>query len=198
MSKWQAIKRGVALTIVTSVLWGCGGGSPTPIIIVPATVTAVPVIPTVAQPIPTTIPPTGTKMPATPTQLTTTELTTTADETSTPEPVVATVNPMDRPFLMRIDRISVITGRGTLLEGSVARGTLQANEQVEILGPSNNIINTTVLVVLISSVVRDQVVVGDYAGILVQNVEATEVSLGMVLAEAGGYDTYDEALQELQ
>jgi elongation factor Tu len=99
---------------------------------------------------------------------------------------------------MRIDRISVVTGRGTLLEGTVARGTLRGNESVDILGPSKDTIHSTVLVVLISGTVRDQVQVGDYAGILVQNVAITAVSPGMLLAAAGGYDTHEEAIQELQ
>ena len=197
MNKWRAIKRGIALFLITSVLWGCGGGTPTPII-VPAPATSVPVIPTVVRPISTRILATATPAGAIATQFTTTELTTTAEGTTTLEPNVPTENPMDRPFLMKIDRISVIVGRGTLLEGSVVHGSLQPNEPVEILRPSNDSIHTNVLAVLISSALRDQVAVGDYAGILVQNVSATDVSPGMVLAVAGRYDTYEEAMQELQ
>jgi len=199
MSKWQVIERSIVFILITAVLWGCGGGSPTPIIIVPpTTVNSAPVMPTVARPLPTTIPPTATIAPAIPTQLTTTELATTAEVTTTPEPAVPTENPMNRPFLMKIDRISVVTGRGTLLEGTIARGTMQGNQSVEILGASKDTIHTTALAVLISGTVRDQVVVGNYAGILVQYLEATNVSPGMVLAEAGGYDSYEEAIQELQ
>ena len=99
---------------------------------------------------------------------------------------------------MRIDRISVIVGRGTLLEGRVANGTLQANGDVEILSPQNDVISVTVLATLISNVMRDQVTVGDYAGILVGGVEATNLSPGMLLAEAGQFKSYEEALQQLQ
>ena len=201
MSKWQVLERGIALTLMTCVLAGCAGSSPTPIIIVPAeTSTPIPVFPTATRPIPTPVAPTATTAPTiTATeQSNTTELATTPEETTTPSPVAATENPMNQPFLMRIDKISVIVGRGTYLEGRVARGTLQGNDGVEILGPQNSVIQTTVLGVFISSTVRDQVIVGDYAGVLVQNVETTNVSPGMVLAAAGGYDTYEEALQELQ
>ena len=99
---------------------------------------------------------------------------------------------------MKIDRISVIVGRGTLLEGRVANGTLQVNGNVEILRPQNNVISPTVLAILISNVMRDQVTVGDYAGILVGGIEATDISPGMLLAEAGAFESYEEALQQLQ
>jgi len=99
---------------------------------------------------------------------------------------------------MKIDRISVIVGRGTLLEGRVANGTLQANSNVEILGPQITAISPTVLAILISNIMRDQVTVGDYAGILVGGIEATDISPGMLLAEAGEFESYEEALQQLQ
>ena len=99
---------------------------------------------------------------------------------------------------MKIDRISVIVGRGTLLEGRVANGTLQGNGTVEILGPQNNVISPTVLAILISNTVTDQVTVGDYAGILVGGVEPTDLSPGRLLAEAGEFESYEEALLQLQ
>jgi len=99
---------------------------------------------------------------------------------------------------MRIDRISVVVGRGTLLEGRVANGTLQANGSVEILDAQNKLINPTILAILISNTVRDQVTVGDYAGILVGSIEATNLSPGMLLAAAGEYKSYEEALQQLR
>jgi translation elongation factor EF-Tu-like GTPase len=99
---------------------------------------------------------------------------------------------------MRIDRISVIVGRGTLLQGRVANGTLQANGNVEILGPRNEVISVPVLAILISNTVRDQVTVGDYTGILVGGIEATDLSPGMLLAAAGEFESYEEALQQLQ
>jgi elongation factor Tu len=99
---------------------------------------------------------------------------------------------------MKIDRISVIVGRGTLLQGHVANGTLQGNGSVEILGPKNKVISATVLAILISNAVRDQVTVGDYASILVSDIKATDLSPGMLLAEADKFKTYEEALRQLQ
>jgi hypothetical protein len=54
-----------------------------------------------------------------------------------------------------------------------------------------------VLAILVSNTVRDQVTVGDYAGILIGGVEATDLSPGMLLAETGKYDSYEEALAQL-
>jgi translation elongation factor EF-Tu-like GTPase len=99
---------------------------------------------------------------------------------------------------MKIDKYSVIVGRGILLEGRVVHGTLRGNDSVEILGPQNKVLSASVLAVLISNTARDQVTVGDYAGILVPGIQPSELSLGMALAAAGAFTSYEEALQELQ
>ena len=200
MSQQQLLQWGVAITLVMFLLGGCGGASPTPIVIVPpAPSTSIPPNPPAVLPRATAVPPTAAFSVATTVTATAgTDLTTTAEGTATVESVPTAEDPSDLPFLMKIDRISVIVGRGTLLEGRVAHGTLQANGDVEILGPQNKVLGTSALAVLISNTVRDQVTVGDYAGILVAGVEVTEVSPGMLLAEAGAFASYEEALQELQ
>jgi translation elongation factor EF-1alpha len=195
MSRQQISKWGIAIPLVMSLLSGCGGASPTPVVIAPAS-TPIPAAPPAVLPRATAIPVTVTTGPVS-VQLTTTAPTPTGG-TLTLEPSPTLQAPIDRPFLMKIDRISVIVGRGTLLEGRVANGTLQANSSVEILGPQNNVISATVLAILISNIMRDQVKAGDYAGILVGGVEATDLSPGMLLAEAGKYKSYEEALQQLQ
>lgn len=199
MSRRQVLGWGISILLVIPLLGGCGGASPTPIVTAPeAPATQVPPVPPAALPIATDVLPISTTAPTITTQLTTTDLATTAEGIATTEPVVATVNPIDQPFLMRIDRVSVIVGRGTFLEGRVAHGTLQGNGDVEILVPQNQVLDTDILAIFISNVLQDQVTVGDYAGILVQGIEATKVSAGMLLAEAGEYESYEEALQELQ
>ena len=197
MSQRQVLQWGIAITLVMVLLGGCDGASPTPIVIAPvATSTPLPPIPTAALPIATDVPPpSATELTTT---LTTTDLTTTVEPTATLGTVPATEKPIDQPFLMRIDKFSVIVGRGMLLEGRVVHGTLQGNDGVEILGPQNKVLSTTVVAVLISSTVRDHVSVGDYAGILVQGIKASDVSPSMVLAAAGAFASYEEALQELQ
>ena len=188
------LKWGIAIFLITSLLSACAAATPTPIFIEPA-----PVSNAVPQPIPQVVAPRPTtSLPTVITAPTHTEPATTAEGTSSPAPT-ATLEPhIDRPFLMRIDRISVIVGRGTLLEGRVTNGTLQGGGSVEILGPQNNVISLNLLAILISNTVRDQVTVGDYAGILVEGVTPTELSPGLLLAEAGEYESYEEALRQLQ
>jgi translation elongation factor EF-Tu-like GTPase len=99
---------------------------------------------------------------------------------------------------MKIDRISVVVGRGILLEGRVANGTLQTGGSVEILTPTGNIIRPSLLGILVSNTLRDQVSVGDYAGILVGSIEATGLSPGMLLVKAGEFESYQEALLQFQ
>ena len=202
MSQRQVRQWRVAIILGVLLLGGCGSASPTPIVIAPApTLTPLPPIPTAALPVATDVP---TDIPATAataltaTSLTVTDLTTTAEGTATPGTVPATGNPIDQPFLMKIDKFSLIVGRGMLLEGRVVHGTLHGNDSVEILGPQNKVLSTSVLVVLISNTARDQVTVGDYAGILVPVLQPSELSPGMVLAAEGAFASYEDALQGLQ
>jgi translation elongation factor EF-Tu-like GTPase len=198
MNYRQVLQWGSAVTLVMLLLGGCESASPTPIVIVPvATFTAGPPIPAAALPTATVVPPTDIPSTAV-TEVSTTDLTSTVEQTATLGTVAATENPSDQPFVMKIDRVSLIVGRGTLLEGRVAHGTLQANSNVEILGPQDKVLSTVVLGVLISNTARAQVTVGDYARILVQNIEPSQVSPGMVLAAAGTFASYEEALQGLQ
>lgn len=197
MSRGQISKWGITIIVVMSLLSGCGRATPTPVVLPPNPVsTSIPAVPPAVLPRATAIPATAARGPVS-AELTTTAATPTGG-TVTPEPSATLAAPIDRPFLMKIDRISVIVGRGTLLEGRVANGTLQANGDVEILSPQNDVISVTVLATLISNVMRDQVTVGDYAGILVGGVEATNLKPGMLLAEADKFKSYEEALQQLQ
>jgi len=188
------VRWGIAITLVMSLLSGCAEASPTPIVIAPAPTSA-----SVQQPVPQVVLPRATAIPATATAGPAGgAAATTPEGTLTPAPSPTLPPPIDRPFLMKIDRISVVVGRGILLEGRVANGTLQGNGNVEILGPQNNVFSPSIVAILISNTVRDQVLVGDYAGILVAGIEPTDLSPGMLLAEAGKYDSYEEALGQLQ
>ena len=203
MTYQHALVWGIAITFMMSILSGCGGTSPTTIELPPApTSTPLPPVPQAPAvlPQPTAIPTTGNTGPFPAAATATDEGTATAEGTGTAElqPSPTLPPPIDRPFLMKIDRISLVVGRGTLLEGRVANGTLAGNGTVEILAPQDNVISTAVLAILISNTVRDQVTVGDYAGILVEGVEATDLKPGMLLAEAGEYESYEEALAQLR
>lgn len=193
MNRQQILTWGIATLFVMSLLSGCGGASATPImpVQVPPS-TQIPALPPAVLPQATASLVTATSVPGAQ------PATTTQEGTLSPEASATLEAPIDRPFLMRIDRISVIVGRGTLLEGQVANGTLQANDTVEILAPQNLVISPTVLAILISTIGREQVTVGDYAGILVGDIKATDLSPGMLLVKAGEFKSYEEALRQLQ
>ena len=195
MNQPQLFKWGITLTLVMSLLSGCGTATSTPIVLPPepASNEQPQPIPQVIVPQPTAIR-TATIGPFSAASVTPTP----TAGTITPAPSATLKPPIDRPFLMRIDRISVIVGRGTLLQGRVANGTLPANASIEIFDSQNNVISPTLLAILIANTARDQVTVGDYASILVAGVQATDLAPGMLLAEAGEYDSYEEALQQLQ
>jgi translation elongation factor EF-Tu-like GTPase len=190
---------GIATLVAAGLLSGCGNATPTPVFENPAP-TSVP-----AQPQPPAVQSFPTEAPVTdepaagasPAAAATTDGTTTPDGTATVEITATRARPLDLPFLMKIDRVSAIVGKGTLLEGRVANGTLQGNSAVEILGPQGQSIDTQVLAILISTIPREQVTVGDYAGILVESLDATQVAPGMLLTEAGQYQSYEEALPNL-
>jgi translation elongation factor EF-Tu-like GTPase len=195
----HVLRWGIAITFVISLLSGCAGGSPTTIALPPApTSTPLPSVPQASAILPRPSPiPTIANTGPFPAADTATPITPTTEGTVEVEPSPTLPPPIDRPFLMRIDRISVVVGRGILLTGRVANGTLQAGGTVEILSP-HAVIRPDLLTILISNAARDQVTVGDYASILIGGVEATNLSPGMLLAEAGEYESYEEALTQLQ
>ena len=92
----------------------------------------------------------------------------------------------------------MVVGRGALLQGRVANGILQGNAAVEILGTQNKVISANVLDILVSNIKRDHVTVGDYASILVGSVQTGNLSPGMLLAPAGEFKSYEEALLQLR
>jgi hypothetical protein len=195
MNHRLVLLRVIAMTFAILLMTGCGAASPTPNALLPTpTELVIPTpVPQAVLPRRIVAPPTVTAWPtATPT-LDPTQ----AIETLTVEPSPTLPPPIDRPFLMRIDRISVIPGRGTLLQGRVANGTLQANSGVEILGPQDRSFSARVAAILVSNAPRDQVTVGDYASILVSGIAASDLSPGLLLAAAGAFESYEEALLQL-
>ena len=176
-------------------LWlisGCGEATPTPILIEPPTDTAIPPpsAPFIILRRPTTIPTSANQGPfqAKPTV--------TITGTVEPSPTLP-ADRVERPFLMKVDRISVVVGRGILLQGRVTNGALHANDGVEILGPQHTATNVTVAAVLIANTRRTQVKVGDFASLLVSGLHLTDVSPGMLVVAAGAYKSYEAARQQL-
>jgi elongation factor Tu len=91
----------------------------------------------------------------------------------------------DKPFMMAIEDVFSIKGRGTVVTGRVERGTLRKGEEVEIVGLRDEIMKTVVTGVEMFHKELDAAVAGDNAGILLRGTTREEVERGMVLAKPG-------------
>jgi elongation factor Tu len=94
------------------------------------------------------------------------------------------VRDVDKPFLLPIEDIFTITGRGTVVTGRVERGKAKMNEEVEIVGlkPTKKSVITGIEMFRKQ---LDEALAGDNAGILLRGVEKTDVERGQVLAKPG-------------
>lgn len=92
---------------------------------------------------------------------------------------------VDKPFLMPIEDVFSITGRGTVATGRVERGTLKVGDEVEIIGLRDDIKKTTVTGVEMFRKILDQAQAGDNIGALLRGVDRKEVERGQVLAKPG-------------
>lgn len=99
---------------------------------------------------------------------------------------------MDKPFLMGIEDVFSITGRGTVCTGRVERGTLNVNQDVELLGLGHKPVKTTATGLEMFRKSLDQVVAGDNVGVLVRGIERKDVERGMVLAAPGSVTMHTE------
>jgi len=91
----------------------------------------------------------------------------------------------DKPFLMPIEDVFTIQGRGTVVTGRVERGTLNLNDEIEIVGLQEDgaSMKTTVTGIEMFHKQLDQAEAGDNAGILLRGTKRDEVERGMVLAK---------------
>lgn len=92
---------------------------------------------------------------------------------------------LDKPFLMSIEDVFSITGRGTVVTGRVERGVLHLGDQVEIIGLSHEIKKTVVTGIEMFRKVLDEAQAGDNIGVLLRGIEKKEVERGQVLAAPG-------------
>ena len=97
-----------------------------------------------------------------------------------PDPVRDT----DKPFLMSIEDVFTISGRGTVVTGRVERGTLKLNDEVEIVGlkPTKKTVVTGIEMFRKS---LDEAMAGDNAGVLLRGIAREDVERGQVLAKPG-------------
>ena len=90
----------------------------------------------------------------------------------------------DKPFLMAVEDVFSITGRGTVATGRVERGTVRVGDTVEVVGLANTR-NTTVTGLEMFQKTLDESVAGDNVGILLRGIQKNDVERGMVLSAPG-------------
>ena len=93
--------------------------------------------------------------------------------------------PVDQPFLMPIEDVMTITGRGTVVTGRVERGTLKVQDTVEIVGLAAEAKSTVVTGIEMFRKTLDEAQSGDNVGVLLRGTQRDEVERGQVLAQPG-------------
>ena len=91
----------------------------------------------------------------------------------------------DKPFLMPVEDVFTITGRGTVATGRVERGVLHLNDEVEILGVKEEKRKTVVTGIEMFRKLLDEAQAGDNIGALLRGIQRTEIERGQVLAKPG-------------
>ncbi|MCX7921188.1 MAG: elongation factor Tu [Clostridia bacterium] len=91
----------------------------------------------------------------------------------------------DKPFIMPVEDVFSITGRGTVATGRVERGTIKVGEEVEIVGLMEAPKKTVVTGVEMFRKLLDQAVAGDNIGALLRGVQRTDIERGQVIAKPG-------------
>ena len=93
--------------------------------------------------------------------------------------------PVDEPFLMPVEDVITITGRGTVATGRVERGVVKLQDEVEIVGLAKESSKTVVTGVEMFRKLLDQAEAGDNIGVLLRGIQRDEIERGQVLAKPG-------------
>ncbi len=100
--------------------------------------------------------------------------------------------PVDQPFLMSVEDVFSITGRGTVATGRIERGRIKVGEGIEIFGLMEAPLASTVTGVEMFRKLLDQGEAGDNAGLLLRGIEKTQIRRGMVLCKPGSITPHTE------
>ncbi|QOR76309.1 MAG: elongation factor Tu [Thermoflavifilum sp.] len=93
--------------------------------------------------------------------------------------------PIDQPFLMSIEDVFSITGRGTVATGRIERGKVKVGDNVEIVGFVHEPLKTTVTGVEMFKKILEEGQAGDNAGLLLRGIEKKDIRRGMVICQPG-------------
>ena len=107
------------------------------------------------------------------------------------------VRETDKPFLMPIEDVFGIKGRGTVVTGRIERGQVTVGDEVEIIGMREDVRKVVVTGVEMFRKTLDKGLAGDNAGCLLRGVERGEVERGQVLAQPGSIKPYTKFLSEV-
>ena len=116
-----------------------------------------------------------------------------AVDTYIPEPERA----IDKPFLMPVEDVFSITGRGTVATGRVERGVLKVSDEVEVIGLTEERRKVVVTGVEMFRKLLDQAQAGDNIGALLRGVQRTEIERGQVLAKPGSIHPHTKFSSEV-
>jgi elongation factor Tu len=111
-----------------------------------------------------------------------------AVDASVPEPI----RDIEKPFLMPIEDVFTITGRGTVVTGKVERGTLKLNETVEIVGIKEKTATTTVTAIEMFRKTLDEALAGENCGLLLRGIKREDVERGQVICKPGSITPHTE------
>jgi elongation factor Tu len=100
--------------------------------------------------------------------------------------------PVDQPFLMSVEDVFSITGRGTVATGRIERGRIKVGEAIEIVGLQDAPLASTVTGVEMFRKLLDQGEAGDNAGLLLRGIEKNQIRRGMVLCKPGSITPHTE------
>ena len=103
----------------------------------------------------------------------------------------------DKPFLMPVEDVFTITGRGTVATGRVERGVVKVGDQVEIIGLAEETKNTTVTGVEMFRKLLDSAQAGDNIGALLRGVDRNDIERGQCLAKPGSVKPYTKFKAEV-
>ncbi|UAB75789.1 elongation factor Tu [Mesoflavibacter sp. SCSIO 43206] len=107
------------------------------------------------------------------------------------------VRDMDKPFLMPIEDVFSITGRGTVATGRIETGVAQTGDPVEIIGMGAEKLTSTITGIEMFRQILDRGEAGDNAGILLRGIEKTQISRGMVITKPGSVTPHSKFKAEV-
>jgi elongation factor Tu len=104
---------------------------------------------------------------------------------------------VDKPFLMPVEDVFTITGRGTVATGRIEAGVINTGDPVEILGMGEEKLNSTCTGVEMFRKILDRGEAGDNVGLLLRGIEKSQIKRGMVIAKPGSVKPYTDFKAEI-